>query len=47
MSLDRKTTELKALQGLIWKKAYEEGSIKGQLVFKFTGFFLNSYEIKF
>lgn len=30
MSADRKTTELKELQGLIWKKAYDDGSIKGQ-----------------
>lgn len=30
MSKDRKSTALKTLQGLIWKKAYEDGSIKGQ-----------------
>lgn len=32
MSKDRKSTPLKQLQGMIWKKAYEDGSIKGQYV---------------
>jgi enolase-phosphatase E1 len=30
MSKDRKSTELKQLQGLIWKKAYADKSVKGQ-----------------
>lgn len=30
MSIDRKTKPLKTLQGLIWSKAYADGSIKGQ-----------------
>lgn len=30
MSIDRKATPLKTLQGLIWAKAYREGTIKGQ-----------------
>lgn len=30
MSIDRKTTPLKSLQGLIWQKGYENGNIKGQ-----------------
>lgn len=30
MSIDRKATPLKTLQGLIWAKAYNEGTIKGQ-----------------
>lgn len=30
MSLDRKTGALKTLQGLVWAKGYEDGSIKGQ-----------------
>lgn len=30
MSIDRKATPLKTLQGLIWAKAYKDGSIKGQ-----------------
>lgn len=32
MSIDRKATPLKTLQGLIWAKAYKEGTIKGQYV---------------
>lgn len=31
MAADRKTTGLKALQGLIWHEAYESGAIKGEL----------------
>ncbi|GFR68479.1 enolase-phosphatase E1 [Elysia marginata] len=31
MDGDRKTTELKALQGLIWKDAYESKAVKGEL----------------
>lgn len=31
MDGDRKTTELKALQGLIWKDAYESKEVKGEL----------------
>jgi len=31
MDGDRKTTELKNLQGLIWREAYESGEVKGQL----------------
>lgn len=30
MSLDRKVGPLKQLQGLIWKKGYDKGDIKGQ-----------------
>ena len=30
MSLDRKTTALKQLQGHIWKEAYDDGKIKGE-----------------
>lgn len=30
MSVDRKTRELKSLQGKIWKVAFESGSIKGK-----------------
>lgn len=30
---DRKTKELKTLQGKIWKDAFESGSIKGELIF--------------
>ena len=30
MGDDRKTTELKALQGLIWKDAYESKAVKGE-----------------
>ena len=30
MDGDRKTTELKNLQGLIWREAYESGEVKGQ-----------------
>lgn len=30
MSIDRKATPLKTIQGLIWAKAYKEGTIKGQ-----------------
>lgn len=30
MSKDRKSTELKQLQGLIWKKAYADEAVKGQ-----------------
>lgn len=32
MAADRKTTSLKALQGMIWKSAYESGELKGRLV---------------
>lgn len=32
MGIDRKATPLKTLQGLIWAKAYKEGTIKGQYV---------------
>jgi enolase-phosphatase E1 len=31
MDKDRKSTPLKTLQGMIWKRAYEEGSILGEL----------------
>ncbi|GFO35243.1 enolase-phosphatase e1 [Plakobranchus ocellatus] len=31
MDADRKTTELKTLQGLIWKDAYESKQVKGEL----------------
>eukprot|EP00051_Salpingoeca_urceolata_P013968 m.177016 g.177016 ORF g.177016 m.177016 type:complete len:292 (+) comp17958_c0_seq1:1203-2078(+) len=31
MSIDRKTTALKSLQGQIWQKAYQDGVIKGHL----------------
>lgn len=31
MDGDRKTTELKALQGLVWEQAYESKEVKGQL----------------
>ncbi|KAH9488122.1 Enolase-phosphatase E1 [Bulinus truncatus] len=31
MDADRKTTELKVLQGMIWKDAYESSEIKGEL----------------
>lgn len=31
MDADRKTTELKTLQGLIWKDAYESKAVKGEL----------------
>ena len=30
MDSNRKVTSLKTLQGRMWKKAYENGSIKGQ-----------------
>lgn len=30
MSLDRKTTALKQLQGHMWKDAYAQGKVKGQ-----------------
>lgn len=30
ISIDRKTTSLKKLQGLIWAKGYNSGAIKGQ-----------------
>ena len=30
MSHDRKEYSLKLLQGMIWKKGYEDGTIKGQ-----------------
>lgn len=30
MSLDRKTSALKQLQGHIWKEAYDNGKIKGE-----------------
>lgn len=30
MSLDRKTTALKQLQGHIWKAAYTTGQVKGE-----------------
>lgn len=43
MSQDRKVGPLKQLQGLIWKRGYDKGDIKGQWVvqsfnylFKFT-----------
>lgn len=32
MSLDRKTSALKQLQGHIWKEAYDNGKIKGEWV---------------
>lgn len=31
MSLDRKSTGLKALQGLIWEEGYRDGSLKGDV----------------
>lgn len=30
MSLDRKTTALKQLQGHIWREGYKNGKLKGQ-----------------
>lgn len=30
MAADRKSTELKQLQGHIWKQAYESGDVKGE-----------------
>lgn len=40
MDIDRKATALKSLQGHIWRRGYEAGSIKSQsvLLLVFAGF---------